>query len=99
MPTGGEVANTLETPQDRLKQLEDQLLQLNAGGQPEASGPSATSTGAQPTIRVSVPREKRSGKYSGIRDNRVLEDCIADAERSVRGQTDAEAVDTLLFHP
>lgn len=98
MPTGGEAADTLETLQDRLKQLEDQLLQLNAGGQPEASGPSASSTGAQPTIRVSVPREKRFGKYSGTRDDRVLEDWIADAERAVRGQTEAEAVDTLLFH-
>ena len=47
---------------------------------------------------VPVPREKRFGKYGGIRDDRVLEDWIADAERAVRGQTDAEAVDTLLFH-
>ena len=85
MPTGGEAADTLETMQDRLKQLEDQLLQLNVGGQPEASGPSTSSTDAQPTIRVSVPREKRFGKYSGIRDDRVLEEWIADAERAVRG--------------
>ena len=70
MPTGGEAADTLETLQDRLKQLEDQLLQLNAGGQPEASGPSTSSTGAQPIIRVSVPREKTFGKYSGTRDDR-----------------------------
>ena len=35
---------------------------------------------------------------SGTRDDWVLEDWIADAERAVRGQTDAEAVDTLLFH-
>lgn len=73
--------------------MEDQLLELNAGGQPEASGPSATSTGALLTIPVSVPREKRFRKYSGISDDRVLEDWIADAERAVRGQTDAEVME------
>ena len=98
MPTGGDATDTLETLQDRLKQLEDQLLQLNAAGQTGATGPSASSTGAQSTIRVSVPREKRFGKYGGTRDDRVLEDWIADAERAVGGQTNAEAVDTLLFH-
>lgn len=98
MRPGGDAADTLETLPDRLKQLEDHLLQLNAGGQPEATGPSASSTDAQATIRVSVPREKTFGKYGGIRDDRVLEDWIADAERAVRGETDAEAVDTLLFH-
>ena len=76
MPTGGDATDTLETPQGRLKQLEDQLLKLYAGGHPEATGPSASSTGAQPTIRVSIPREKRFGKYGGIRDDRVLEDWI-----------------------
>ena len=98
MPTGGDATDTLETLQDRLKQLEDQLLQLNAAGQTGATGPSASSTGAQSTIRVSVPREKRFGKYGGTRDDRVLEDWIADAERAVGGQMNAEAVDTLLFH-
>lgn len=28
----------------------------------------------------------------------MLEDWISDAERAVRGQTDSEAVDTLIFH-
>ena len=45
MPNGGDATDTLKTLQDRLKQLEDQL-QLNAGGHPEATGPSASSTGA-----------------------------------------------------
>ena len=47
MPTGGDVTVTLETLQDRLKLLEDQLLQLNGAGQTGATGPSASSTGAQ----------------------------------------------------
>ena len=97
-PTGGDASDPLETLQDRLKQLEDQLLQLNAGGQTGATGPNASPTGAQSTIRVSVPREKRFGKYGGTRDDWVLEDWIADGERAMRGQTDAEAGDTLLFH-
>ena len=98
MPAGEEVGETLVTLQNRLKELEDQLLQLNAVGQAEGTGASASPTGAQPTIRVSVPREKRFGRYGGTRDDRVLEDWIADAQRAVRGQSDAEAVDTLLFH-
>ena len=97
-PPLDDAAETLATFQERLKQLEDQLLQLNVGGQPEATGAGTSSTGAQPTIWVSVPREKRFGKYSGARDDRILDDWIADADRAVRGQADAEAVDTLLFH-
>ena len=98
MPAGEEAADTLATLQNRLKQLEDQLLQLNAVGQPKATGAGASSNGTQPTIRVPVLREKRFGKYGGTRDDRVLEDWIADAQRALRGQSDAEAVDTLLFH-
>ena len=98
MPAEEEVADTLATLQNRLKQPEDQLLQLNVVRQPEASEAGASSSRTQPTIRVSVPREKRFGKYGGARDDRVLEDWIADAQRAVRGQSDAEAVYTLLFH-
>lgn len=98
MPAGEEVGDTLVILQNRLKELEDRLLQLNAAGQAEATGASGSSTGAQQTVRVTVPREKRFGRYGGTRDDRVLEDWIADAERAVRGQSDAEAVDTLLFH-
>ena len=98
MPAGEEAADTLATLQNRLKQLEDQLLQLNVVGQPEASGAGASSSRTQPTIRVMVPREKRFGKYGGAREDGALEDWIADAKRAVRGQSDAEVVDTLLFH-
>lgn len=41
---------------------------------------------------------RRDLEYGGTRDDRVLEDLIADVETAVRGQTDVEAVDTLLFH-
>ena len=98
MPAGEEAADTRETLQNRLKQLEDQLLQLNVVGQPEASGAGASSSGTQPTIRLTVPREKRFGKYGGARDDWALEEWIADAQRAVRGQSDAEVLDTLLFH-
>lgn len=97
-PPVDEAAETQVTLYDRLKQLEDQLFQLNAGGPPEATGAGTSSIGTQPTIRVSVPRENRFGKYSGARDDRVLDDWIADADRVVRGHADAEGVDTLLFH-
>ena len=38
-----------------------------------------------PMGNLPVPREKRLGKYSGARDDRVRDDWIADAERAVRG--------------
>ena len=84
----------LVTLADRLKELEAQLGQLATP--PAALGTSTSST--TPNIRVSVPREKRFGKYGGARDDRVLEDWISDAQRAVRGQAEGEAVDTLIFH-
>ena len=73
-PPVDDAAETLATLQDRLKQLEDQLLQLNVGGQPEATGASTSSTGSHPTIRVSVPSEKRFRKCSGARHDQILDD-------------------------
>ena len=100
MPTPGEEAgeDQLTILANRLKDLEAQLGQLGPATQPDFTGASNGSGSAAPAIRVSVPREKRFGKYGGARDDRVLEDWISDAQRAVRGQTDAEAVDTLIFH-
>ena len=86
----------LATLTNRLKDLEAQLGQLAEPEPPSAPGASTSST--TPNIRVSVPREKRFGKYGGARDDRVLEDWISDAQRAVRGQAESEAVDTLIFH-
>lgn len=87
----------LATLTAKLKDLETQLGQLTETTQPPTTA-HGTSTSATPNIRVSVPREKRFGKYGGTRDDRVLEDWISDAKRAVRGQPDVEAVDTLIFH-
>lgn len=77
-----EVEDTLATLTTRLKELETQLGQLtdtaDAAPPPSTAGPGGTSSGTQ-NIRVSVPREKRFGKYAGTRDDRVLEDWISDA--------------------
>ena len=59
MPTGEEVGDTLTNLQTRLKKFQDQLLRLNVGLQLQANGASASSTGAQQTIQMYVPREKR----------------------------------------
>ena len=94
--TAGEQRATLTT---KLKDLEMQLGQLTevtTPTTPPGAGTSAAST--TPNIRVSIPREKRFGKYGGTRNDRVLEDWISDAQRAVRGQSDGEAVDTLIFH-
>ena len=76
----------LATLTARLKDLEVQVGQLGEQTTPDATagtpGPSSTA----PAIKVSVPREKRFGKYGGARDDRVLEDWISDAQRAVRSQ-------------
>ena len=36
--------------------------------------------------------------WKGMRDDRILENWVADTERAMRGQSDSEAVDSLIFH-
>ena len=79
----------LATLTTRLKDLETQVEHATVA----TPGPSSTTS----SIKVSVPHEKRFGKYSGARDDRMLEDWISDAQRAVRGQSDGEAVDTVIF--
>ena len=88
----------LATLTTKLKDLETQLGQLTEAATPTTPGGGTSAASTAPNIRVSVPREKRFGKYGGTRDDRVLEDWISDAQRAVRGQSDGEAVDTLIFH-
>lgn len=58
-----------------------------------------TSAGSSaPAVGVKVPRERKFGKYSGTRDDRILENWIADAERAVRELTDRKALDSMLSH-
>jgi len=68
MPAGEEAADTLATLQNRLKQLEDQLLQLNAVGQPKATGAGASSNGTQPTsgFRFSEKKDLASMEVPGM---------------------------------
>ena len=82
----------------KLKDLETQLGQLTEVTPPATTGTGTSATSTTPNIRVSVPCEKHFGKYGGTRDDRVLEDWISDAQRAMRGQSDNEAVDTLIFH-
>lgn len=72
--------------------------QLGTAVQPDTTTASASSTSTTPAIKVSVPRERRFGKYGGVRDDQLLEDRSSDPQRAVRGQTNSEAVDTLIFH-
>ena len=89
----------LATLKTRLKDLEMQLGQLTEATAPATPGTGTSAASTTPNIRVSVPREKRFGKYGGTRDDRVLEDWISDAQRAVRGQSDGEAVDTSDLSP
>ena len=88
----------LATLTTRLKDLEMQLGQLTEATAPATPGTGTSAASTTPNIRVSVQQEKQFGKYGGTRDDRVLEDWISDVQRAVRGQSDGEAVDTLIFH-
>ena len=88
----------LATLTTKLKDLETHLGQLTEATTPTTPGAGTSAASTTPNIRVSIPREKRFGKYGGTRDDRVLEDWISDAQKAVRGQSDGEAVDTLIFH-
>lgn len=88
------VEDQLAALQAKLQEMETQLQHQ---GTSQASG-STNQAAATQSIKVTVPREKKFGRYNGTRDDRVLEDWIADAERAVRAQQDGEAVDSLIFH-
>ena len=74
----------------KLAALEAQLQ-----GQAGASAPSAVSPSQ---ITVKVPRERKLRKFAGSRDDHVIEEWILDAERATTGQSEADAVDFLLYH-
>ena len=88
----------LTTLTTKLKDLEMQVGQLGEQTPPDTTAATPGPSSAAPAIKVSVPREKRFGKYSGARNDRVLEHWISDMQRAVRGQSDGEALDTLIFH-
>ena len=53
---------------------------------------------AGPNITVKVPRERKLKKFAGSKDDKAIENWVADAERAIAGQQEAEAVDFLLYH-
>ncbi|KAK3742845.1 hypothetical protein QZH41_004523 [Actinostola sp. cb2023] len=75
----------------KLAELQAKLDEMS---QMATAGPS---TQAQPTIKVSVPRERKLRKYQGMRDDKILEDWVEDAKRAVSAMklTGADAVDFL----
>ena len=79
---------------DKLTALEQQL-QNQSGATASATVSSSTTPGP---ITVKVPRERKLRKFAGGRDDGMLEEWIGDATRAITGQTDADAVDFLLYH-
>ena len=76
------VEDQLKSLTDKLKEMETKLQQQTSQmGDHSASTSASTSANAMPqAIRVSVPRERKFGKHGGMRDDRILEDWVADAE-------------------
>lgn len=87
------------TTADQLKTLTDKLAaleaQLNGGSGSAAAGGSGSSPGE---VTVKVPRERKLRKFTGVRDDHLIEDWILDAKRAINSQSEADAVDFLLYH-
>ena len=85
-------AEQLKTLTDKLAALE---AQLNGASGPAAAGGSGSSPGE---VTVKVPRERKLRKFTGVRDDHLIEDWILDAKRATSSQSEADAVDFLLYH-
>ena len=85
--------------EDQVAALTTKLAQMETMLQGSGPQPGTTAaSGATPAIDVTVPRDRKFGKYGGARDDRVLKDWISDAQRAARGQPDREAVENLVLH-
>ena len=60
-----------------------------------AAGGSGSSPGE---VTVKVPRERKLRKFTGVRDDHLIEDWILDTKRGISSQSEADAVDFLLYH-
>jgi len=86
-------AEQLKTLTETLAALE---VQLNGDSGPSsATGGSGSSPGQ---VTVKVPRERKLRKFTGVRDDHLIEDWILDAKRAISSQSEADAVDFLLCH-
>ena len=45
-----------------------------------------------------MPRERKLRKFTGVRDDHLIEDWILDTKRGISSQSEADAVDFLLYH-
>ena len=77
---------TVQALAEKLKELETRLAQQTE----------ANAVPGQITVRV--PKEKKLRKFVGARDDHLLEEWITDAERAISGQSEADAVDFLIYH-
>ena len=75
---------------NKLEALESKLSQQTTGGSSSSASPGQ--------ITVKVPRERKLTKFTGGRDDGVLEKWASDAKRRIAGQTKADAIDFLLYH-
>ena len=69
--------------------------QLKGASGSTAAGGSGSSRGE---VTVKVPRERKLRKFTGVRDDDVIEDRILDTKRAISSQSETDAVDFLLYH-
>ena len=86
-------AEQLKTRTEKLAALE---AQLNGDGGPSAATGGSGSSPGQVTVKV--PRERKLQKFTGVRDDHLIEDWILNAKRAISSQSEADAVDFLLYH-
>ena len=92
----GNEQTTRMTTAEQLKTLTEKLAtmeaQLNRGSGSAAAEGLGSSSGE---VTVKVPRERKLRKFTGVRDDHLIEDWILDAKRAISSQYEADAVDFL----
>ena len=87
------------TTADQLKTLAEKLAALEAQLNRGSGFAAAEGSGSSPgEVTVKVPREHKLRKFTGVRDDHLIEDWILDAKRAISFQSEADAVDFLLYH-
>ena len=84
---------------DQLQALTEKFTTLEAQLQSQSgAGTGASSCAVPGQITVKVYQYQKLHKFVGNHDENMIEDWILDTECAITGQTDADAIDFLLYH-
>lgn len=86
-------AKQLQTLTEKLAELE---AQLNGVSKPTSAARGSGSSPGQVTLKV--PREHKLQKFTGVRDDHLIEDWILYAKRAISSQSKKDAGYFFLYH-